>query len=128
MGRKNWALAIASCTVAAAIGWQDAGAADAKGRFNVRGLGTTACGKYLESRNLNVNESDQYAHWLTGFLTAYNLLQPDTYDIAPADRYNQQGLLRYLDIYCGKNPKKKIIDAATTFVRAVNDKRTKSGG
>lgn len=128
MRKKKWAIAFVSCMAIAGTAWQDAGAADAKGRFSVRGVGAMTCGKYLESRNLNVNESNQYAHWLTGFLTAYNLLQPDTYDMAPPDRYNQQGLLRYLDIYCGKNPKKKIIDAAAAFVRAVNDKRIKSGG
>lgn len=128
MVSKYWVFAIGGCLIAAAIGSKSAGAADANDRFSVRGLGATTCGKYLENRNLNVNETDQYAHWLTGFLTAYNWLQPDTYDIAPADRYNQQGLLRYVDLYCGKNPKKKIIDAARAFVRAVNDKRVKSGG
>lgn len=128
MVSKYWVVAIGGCLIAAAIGSKSAGAADANDRFSVRGLGATTCGKYLENRNLNVNETDQYAHWLTGFLTAYNWLQPDTYDIAPADRYNQQGLLRYVDLYCGKNPKKKIIDAARAFVRAVNDKRVKSGG
>lgn len=128
MVSKYWVVAIGGCLIAAVIGSKSAGAADANDRFSVRGLGATTCGKYLENRNLNVNETDQYAHWLTGFLTAYNWLQPDTYDIAPADRYNQQGLLRYVDLYCGKNPKKKIIDAARAFVRAVNDKRVKSGG
>lgn len=128
MVSKYWVFAIGGCLIAAVIGSKSAGAADANDRFSVRGLGATTCGKYLENRNLNVNETDQYAHWLTGFLTAYNWLQPDTYDIAPADRYNQQGLLRYVDLYCGKNPKKKIIDAARAFVRAVNDKRVKSGG
>lgn len=64
---------------------------------------------------------------LTGFLTASNWLQPETYDIAPSDRYNQQGLLRYMDLQCGKNPTKKIIDVARGFVKAVYDKRVKAG-
>lgn len=128
MNKKACVIAFGTCLIAATIGSKSAGAADSNDRFSVRGLGTTTCGKYLENRNLNVKESEQYAHWLTGFLTAYNWLQPDTYDIAPADRYNQQGLLRYVDLYCGKNPKKRIIDAARQFVRAVSDKRVKSGG
>lgn len=127
MGKKRCVVAIGGFLIAAAVSWKEAGAADTNDRFSVRGLGATTCGKYLENRNLNLDESSQYAHWLTGFLTAYNWLQPDTYDIAPADRYNQQGLLRYVDLYCGKNPKKKIIDAARAFVRGVYDKRVKTG-
>jgi len=103
----------------------DAGSADANKRFSVRGLGATTCSKFLEERNLDAKQSEQYAHWFTGFLTAYNWLQPDTYDISV--QYKSNGLLRYLDLYCGKNPKSRIIDAATAFVGVVYDKRQKSG-
>lgn len=105
----------------------DGDAADANKRFSVRGVGTTTCSKYLETRNLEVSKSEQYANWLTGFFTAYNWLQPNTYDIAPASEYNQTGLLRFLDLYCGKNPKKKVVDAAVAFVKAIYDKRDKTG-
>lgn len=108
-----------------ALALNDAGSADANKRFSVRGLGTTTCSKYLQERNLDAKQSEQYAHWFTGFLTAYNWLQPDTYDIAP--QYKANGLLRYLDLYCGKNPKARIIDAASGFVKAVYGKRRKSG-
>jgi hypothetical protein len=102
-------------------------AADTNKRFSVRGLGATTCGKYLEARNLRPKETDSYADWLTGFFTAYNWLQADTYDIAPVAQYKQAGLLIYLDLYCGKNPKKTINDAAIAFTRAVYDKRVKVG-
>ncbi|MCI0429287.1 MAG: hypothetical protein L0210_01905 [Rhodospirillales bacterium] len=103
----------------------DASAADANKRFSVRGLGATTCSKYLEERNLDAEGSEQFAHWFTGFLTAYNWLQPDTYDISA--NYKSNGLLRYLDLYCGRSPKNKIIDAATSFVNAVYAKRQKTG-
>lgn len=103
----------------------DVSGADANKRFSVRGLGATTCSKYLEERNLDSEGSEQYAHWLTGFLTAYNWLQADTYDIAT--NYKSNGLLRYLDLYCGRSPKNKIIDAATSFVNAVYAKRQKTG-
>jgi hypothetical protein len=108
-----------------ALTLNDAGSADANKRFSVRGLGATTCGKYLEERNLDAKQSEQYAHWFTGFLTAYNWLQPDTYDISA--QYKSNGLLRYLDLYCGRNPKNRIIDGATSFVNAVYEKRQKSG-
>jgi hypothetical protein len=108
-----------------ALTLNDAGSADANKRFSVRGLGATTCGKYLEERNLDAKQSEQYAHWFTGFLTAYNWLQPDTYDISA--QYKSNGLLRYLDLYCGRNPKNRIIDGATSFVNAVYEKRQTSG-
>ena len=103
----------------------DADSADAKKRYSVRGLGTKTCSNFLSDRNLNAKESEEYANWFTGFVTAYNWQQPDTYDIAVG--YKASGLLRYLDLYCGKNPKSRIIDAATGFVGAVYAKRQKSG-
>jgi hypothetical protein len=102
-------------------------AADNNGRFSVRGLGTTTCSKYLERRNLSAAESEEFVHWITGFLTAYNWQTADTYDIAPASQYNSNGLKRFMDLYCGQNPKKRIIDAAVAFVNAIYEKRVKSG-
>jgi len=122
---KPTALGAAALLLLFAFTPHEAGSADAKSRFGVHGLGVTTCSKYLQERNLDAKQSEQYAHWFTGFLTAYNFLQPDTYDIAA--QYKANGLLRYLDLYCGRNPKIRIIDAATAFVRAVYDKRQKVG-
>lgn len=102
-------------------------AADKNDRFSVRGLGTTTCTKYLETRNLDAKESQEFVHWFTGFLTAYNWQVPETYDIAPAAQYNSNGLLRFMDLYCGQSPKKRLIDAAISFVNAVYEKRVKAG-
>jgi hypothetical protein len=107
------------------LAMSDASSADASKRFGVRGVGTTTCSKYLEERNLDAAGSEQYAHWFTGFLTAYNWLQQDTYDISA--NYKSNGLLRYLDLYCGRSPKNRIIDAATSFINAVYSKRQKTG-
>jgi hypothetical protein len=107
------------------LAMNDAGSADVKEKFSVRGLGTTTCGKFLEERNLDAKQSVEFAHWFTGFVTAYNWLKPDTYDISV--QYKSDGLLRYLDLYCGRNPKNRIIDAATSFVNAVYEKRQKVG-
>jgi hypothetical protein len=95
-------------------------AADKDARFSVRGLGTTSCTKYLDAA-----ESEEFVHWITGFLTAYNWLTPDTYDIAP--QYNANGLKRFMDLYCGQNPKRRIIEAALAFVSAIHEKRARSG-
>jgi hypothetical protein len=101
-----------------------AAAADAKNSFSVRGIGTTTCSKYLEMRNLKPKDTEVFVHWMTGFITAYNWMKPDTYDVAP--QYKSAGLLRYLDLYCGKNPKQSIGQATTQFVNAIYPKRLKT--
>ena len=110
-----------------ALVMNEASSADANKRFSVRGLGTNTCSKYLEDRNgSDAKEmSDRYADWFMGFLTAYNWLKADTYDISA--QYKTTGLLRYLDLQCGRSPKSKIIDAATSLVNAIYGKRQKTG-
>ena len=120
---KRQILGATAFLVLSALAPNDADSAGANKRFSVRGLGATTCSKYLEDRN--AKQAEKFAHWFTGFLTAYNWLQPDTYDIAP--QYKSDGLLHYLDQYCGKNPKQRIIEAATNFANTVYDKRQKSG-
>jgi len=126
MGRKTTLGAVVPLLLVA-LAANDAGSADAKRQFSVRGLGTHTCSKYLEASNQDEKETAEYANWLTGFFTAYNWLEPDTYDIAPSSQYKQAGLLNFLDLYCGKNPEKRVIDAAMAFVKAIYDKRDKAG-
>lgn len=124
---KRIVLGATACLLLSALAMNGAGAADTNNRFSVRGLGTNTCSKYLQDRNSADADqlSDRYADWFTGFFTAYNWLRSDTYDIAA--QYKANGILRYLDLYCGKNPKTRIIDAATAFTKAVYDKRQKVG-
>lgn len=101
-------------------------AADANRQYSVRGRGTHSCSDYIQASQEDEKASAQYADWLTGFFTAYNMLQPDTYDIAPLAKYKQSGLVSFLDLYCGQHPDKKVIDAAVAFVNVNYDKRDKS--
>ncbi len=114
----------AAALLAAGLGAAVGEAADADNRFSVRGLGTTSCGEYLELRGNDAGDSEPFAHWLTGFLTAYNWLQPETFDISA--QYKSAGLLIWLDYYCGGSPENKIIDATLAFVNAVHDRRLKA--
>jgi len=102
--------------------WSAATAADAKNSYNIRGVGIATCAKYLEARNLKKN-TDAYIDWMTGFLTAYNWMKPDTFEIAP--HYDPPQLSKYLDLYCGKSPKALINTAAIEFVGVMYPKRQK---
>ena len=96
-------------------------AIDSNNKYKLRGLGAYTCAKYLEERRTDLRGTSRYADWLTGYLTAYNFFQPQTFDIAP--NHDANGLLTYLDLYCAKNQKQLIGQAASAFVKAVYDKR-----
>lgn len=102
-------------------GWTGAAAADAKNMYKLRGLGAMTCSKYLEDRRTDLAGTESYADWLTGYLTAYNYLTPDTYDIAP--QHNASELLTFLDLHCAKNKDQLIGVAASAFTKALHDKR-----
>lgn len=91
-------------------------AADAQSTYKLRGLGALSCARYLEDRRGDPKGSEAYAHWFTGYLTAYNYLQAQTFDIAPS--HDAQALLTYLDLYCAENPNVLIGVAAQRFVSA----------
>lgn len=111
--------------VAAAVllsaGVQPGHAVDADKKYKLRGVGAYTCARYLEERRTDIKGTSRYAHWLTGYLTAYNFLQPQTFDIAP--NHDADGLLTYLDLYCSKNGKQLVGQAAAAFVKAVYEKR-----
>lgn len=109
-----------------AVMGNSAASSDAKSQFAVRGVGTHACSDYLKASEDEEAKTTQYADWLTGFITAYNWLQPGTYDIAPLSQYKQSAMLSFLDHYCAGNPEKRVIDAALAFVRALYDRRDKA--
>lgn len=113
--------AVALSVGAAAI---RADAADVNNRFAVRGIGTTICSDYSELRARDDEASEPFIHWLTGFVTAYNWLQPDTYDISA--EYKSHGFAIWLDRYCEAHPTSRIIDAANALVNAVYGKRKKT--
>jgi len=100
-------------------------AADSKNHYNVRDLGISTCAKYMQDRSLKKDTSG-YANWMMGFITAYNWLKPDTFEIAP-ELGNKTKLLVYLDLWCGKAPKKTLNDATVELVGVLYAKRQKVG-
>lgn len=119
---------IAAALLATALLGVNAGvghAADANSKYKLRGIGALTCAKYLEERRTDIKGTSKYADWMTGYLTAYNYLQPQTYDIAP--NHDATALLTYFDLYCSKNQNHLIGQAAGAFVKAVYSKRQTSG-
>lgn len=102
--------------------------ADGANQYKLRGLGALSCARYLADRQGDSKAAEAYAHWFTGYLTAYNYFQPQTFDIAP--NHDAKSLLTYLDLYCATNTDVLIGVAAQRFVStaSVYDSRQISGG
>jgi hypothetical protein len=84
-----------------------AGASDPNGAFNIdfpkdeMSCGTFVSAREEAKRGSHFRES-KYVHWLFGFVTAYNVLQPDTYDIDGSTDLASQ--LLWLENYCKSHP------------------------
>ena len=74
--RASFGLALLLCLAAN----NPAFSADAAGNYAIWGLGQSSCHKFNKAREQN--ETRQYKDYLMGYLTAFNTLSDDTYNIA----------------------------------------------
>jgi hypothetical protein len=58
-------------------------AKDQDGMFAVKGVGVLNCQAYIEAALEGERELAQYAGYLTGYISAVNEVQPDTFDLLP---------------------------------------------
>lgn len=116
MLRPRPALVVAlMLTFAATTTAGTARAADAEGRFAVKGPGLATCQDYVN----NVKEKSQTFYvmggWLLGFLSAHNLHMKDTYDAASWQ--SGEVLLGLMENYCKQRPDERYAEAAIKLIR-----------
>lgn len=73
---------------------------DNKGHYETRGI--ISCRKYVQARQEGGPEDTLFVGWITGYLTAYNMLKSHTYDIVGTTDIPSIEL--WLDIYCRVHP------------------------
>lgn len=101
--------------LALAVAHGPAWSMDANNEFRSVGIGAQPCSAYLDSRR----ESDPdawaaYGVWMTGFITANNLMRRETYDLL--GDYTPERALDVLDGYCGENPQHPFVFAVMQLV------------
>jgi len=91
-------------------------AADANGRFNVRGLGSTRCdAAAVAFADKDQQRRDAMISWLMGYVSAFNRLNPGTFDALPGeDGRDLAGLALAL---CQYNPAVSLETAAVSGLR-----------
>ncbi len=79
-----------------------ASAADAEGRFAVRGAGMMECRVFVEEKRQNTPKLNLYLGWIDGYVSAANQFSPDTFDRVPWG--NTVYLATLVESYCKKHP------------------------
>jgi hypothetical protein len=101
-------------------------ATDETGRYAWMGM-NNSCGTFARGRDLARNGAsaleDQYVTWLSGYLTAYNVLRPHTYDITGGA--DVPSLMLWLENYCKTNPLANFVDATNALTQQLYSERTK---
>ncbi len=116
---------LAGCLLAAYLCLPTAAvAADPRGDFAVRGMGLETCGAYAERRPEQPVLRIAARSWLNGYLTAYNQLVPDTYDVTGGTSLEE--LEMRLEHYCQANPEHTIAFAAVAVASGLDPARIRA--
>lgn len=91
-------------------------AADAKDRFQAHGLGRLTCKRVIDVCEAKKEECQLVVPtWFEGYLTGFNALYSDTYDILP---WQPAGLIADFTLkVCAQNPDAPILEVANAVIR-----------
>jgi len=96
--------------------------ADKSGNFAIWGAGNKSCHSYYQARE--VNDFDKFKDYLMGFLTAYNIITPETYSISGSMKLDD--VLTWFDDHCGLQPTISFEHALSDFISEHFDNRMKT--
>jgi hypothetical protein len=99
-------------------------AADVNKNFAAKGLALLPCANFVEERNKLSRAYGETMAWLTGFISAYNYLRPDTYDVAPWQ--SVELLSSVLAAHCAKNPKESFFHATDKLLNSISEDRLRA--
>jgi hypothetical protein len=99
-------------------------AADDDGKFAVKGVGTTDCRRYTEARTKGGDEYLLYAGYIGGYVTAYNQLKGDNFDILPW--HTVDTLTHMLASFCDRNPATRFSGALAMLTNLLKAERVKN--
>jgi len=93
----------------------DASAKDLKGSFAVKGVGTLTCNQFLDAAANDAPVLQQYAGYVTGYVSAFNELSNETFDLLPWQQLDTYMLL--LLQQCKKKPQATVGSAVSQIAR-----------
>jgi len=97
---------------------------DKDGAYAIQGGQATSCGKYMEARAEKSVDAFAHTAFIAGYVTAYNRLTPETYDILGGT--DMQSVAAWLDNYCKAHPLKGLATALDVLTAELYPRRYKS--
>jgi hypothetical protein len=100
--------------------------ADATGGFAVDGVGSRLCSDLSKAAtDKDVRMMSAFASWTDGFMTGYNIHQPDTFDITPWQTVELT--LTKIGVFCQDNPTVPFVEAVGKLTTVLRDGRLTEG-
>ncbi len=96
-------------------------AADKDNNFAVKGLAAASCATFVEEREKLSQTYGEAMAWLTGYISAYNHLKADTYDVAPWQ--SAELLSSLLASHCKNNPAESFFIASNKLINTIEKDR-----
>ncbi len=90
-----------------------AGAKDVDGEFAVFSVGGETCETYLRARQRGGREQQRYSEWVQGYLSAFNLIVANTYNILGQQEFDKA--VRWLDEHCDENRQDPFVNATAAL-------------
>ena len=100
-------------------------ARDFEENYAVFGAGAQPCSTYVLSLQKGGKEEDFFIDWLIGYLSAFNLMIPETYNILGETDFPTAQ--RWLQEHCRKFPNELFINAVARLTEVLYPTRHQSG-
>lgn len=98
---------LATAALAAACLWSAvARGASQDGQFAVKGIGIQGCAEFTKAYAERSRGAFVFAGWLDGYISAFNRLQPNTFDAVPWQSTNL--LLALIKNHCATKPRERL--------------------
>lgn len=98
-------------------------ARDYKQQFATYGAGDYSCSVYTKARAAADEQENQIRQWLAGYISAFNLIIGDTYDIFGSTDFD--GMIKWLDTRCKRYPNANLTNTLAKFTEVTYPYRKK---
>ena len=98
-----------------------ASAATSGGEFAIKDAGKADCRAFIAAKAKGGEEYGRFSGWLMGYISAYNQVMPNTFDIAPWQEMDL--LMALMQNFCDKNGQAKYLPAAAGLIAIIKPMR-----
>jgi len=103
---------------------QLAQARDFEGSYAVYGAGGEPCKRYIQATKAGGKAQDYFTDWSIGYLTAFNVIMPSTYDVLGETQFSATQL--WLQRRCEKYPNELYMTAVIRLTEVLYPMRYQS--